>query len=62
MAAGHAGVNSNVLAGGRIVASGGRELADVLEVEGYKAFVADEPEPASVSMTNASDPFADPFA
>jgi Fe-S cluster assembly ATP-binding protein len=51
----------HVLAGGRIVASGGRELADVLEVEGYKAFVTDEPEPASVAMTSASDPFADPF-
>lgn len=52
----------HVLAGGRIVASGGRELADVLEVEGYKAFVTDEPEPASATMTSASDPFADPFA
>jgi Fe-S cluster assembly ATP-binding protein len=50
----------HVLAGGRIVASGGRELADVLEVEGYKAFVTDA-EPASVTMTSASDPFADPF-
>jgi Fe-S cluster assembly ATP-binding protein len=52
----------HVLVGGRIVASGGRELADVLEVDGYKAFVTDEPEPASVTMTRASDPFADPFA
>jgi Fe-S cluster assembly ATP-binding protein len=51
----------HVLAGGRIVASGGRELADVLEVEGYKAFVTDDTEPASVTMTSASDPFADPF-
>jgi Fe-S cluster assembly ATP-binding protein len=50
----------HVLAGGRIVASGGRELADVLEVEGYKAFVTEEP--ASVTTTSASDPFADPFA
>jgi Fe-S cluster assembly ATP-binding protein len=52
----------HVLAGGRIVASGGRELADVLELDGYKAFVTDEPDPASATMTNASDPFADPFA
>jgi Fe-S cluster assembly ATP-binding protein len=52
----------HVLAGGRIVASGGRELADTLEAEGYKAFVTEEPEAASVTMTSASDPFADPFA
>src|SRR5437868_3484755 len=52
----------HVLVGGRIVASGGRELADVLEVEGYKAFVTDEAEAASVAMTSANDPFADPFA
>jgi Fe-S cluster assembly ATP-binding protein len=52
----------HVLAGGRIVASGGRELADVLEAEGYKAFVTDEPEPASVTRSRATDPFADPFA
>jgi Fe-S cluster assembly ATP-binding protein len=52
----------HVLAGGRIVASGGRELADVLEAEGYKAFVTEEPEAASVARSSASDPFADPFA
>jgi Fe-S cluster assembly ATP-binding protein len=52
----------HVLAGGRIVASGGRELADTLEAEGYKAFVTEEPESVSVAMTSASDPFADPFA
>jgi len=52
----------HVLVNGRIVASGGRDLADVLEVEGYKAFVTEAPEPASVASTNANDPFADPFA
>jgi Fe-S cluster assembly ATP-binding protein len=52
----------HVLVNGRIVASGGRELADVLEAEGYKAFVTDEAEPPSEADTRASDPFADPFA
>jgi len=52
----------HVLVGGRIVASGGRELADTLEIEGYKAFVTEDPEPASATMTSAKDPFADPFA
>jgi Fe-S cluster assembly ATP-binding protein len=51
----------HILAGGRIVASGGRELADTLEQDGYKAFVADEAVP-SAALTKASDPFADPFA
>jgi Fe-S cluster assembly ATP-binding protein len=48
----------HILVRGRIVASGGPELADVLEREGYKAFAGDEPEPAPPSP----DPFADPFA
>jgi Fe-S cluster assembly ATP-binding protein len=56
----------HVLWRGRIVASGGPELADQLEVEGYAAFAdddADEPA-AEASPANAglSDPFADPFA
>ncbi len=51
----------HILAKGRIVASGGPELADTLERDGYKAFVADEPAPAT-SRFAAGDPFADPFA
>jgi Fe-S cluster assembly ATP-binding protein len=52
----------HILAGGRIVASGGRELADTLEQDGYKAFVADEAAATSGALTKASDPFTDPFA
>ena len=47
----------HVLAQGRIVASGGPELADELERTGYTAWVEEEP-PAP----RTSDPFADPFA
>jgi Fe-S cluster assembly ATP-binding protein len=52
----------HILVKGRIVASGGPELADQLERDGYAAFVPAEvaaqtdPRPAGV------DPFADPFA
>ncbi|MCU1504983.1 MAG: Fe-S cluster assembly ATPase SufC [Ilumatobacteraceae bacterium] len=35
----------HILVKGRIVASGGPELADVLERDGYAAFSGDEPEP-----------------
>jgi Fe-S cluster assembly ATP-binding protein len=49
----------HVLVKGRIVASGGPELADELEVTGYATYVdgddADEP-------AKADDPFADPLA
>lgn len=51
----------HILARGRIVASGGPELADQLERDGYGAFVPDEPEPAA-SRSDRDDPFADPFA
>jgi Fe-S cluster assembly ATP-binding protein len=47
----------HVLAGGRIVATGGPELAEELEETGYAGYVDDEPK-APV----ADDPFADPFA
>lgn len=47
----------HVLAQGRIVASGGPELADELERTGYGQWVEEEPAPPS-----SSDPFADPFA
>jgi Fe-S cluster assembly ATPase SufC len=48
----------HVLMGGRVVASGGPELADELEVAGYAAYQDgdDAPEPAP------ADPFADPLA
>ncbi len=51
----------HILVKGRIVASGGPELANVLERDGYAAFseaTEDEPVPAGRSL----DPFADPFA
>ncbi len=55
----------HVLAGGRIVASGGPELADELEVTGYAPYLGDvaeaEPDPAAATAA-AVDPFADPFA
>lgn len=47
----------HVLAQGRIVATGGPELADELERSGYATWVTEEPAPAP-----AVDPFADPFA
>jgi Fe-S cluster assembly ATP-binding protein len=48
----------HVLAGGRIAATGGPDLAEELETTGYAGYVT-EPEPAEVT---ALDPFADPFA
>ncbi len=50
----------HVLASGRIVASGGPELADELERTGYAAWTG-EPDPAGVAA-RAADPFADPLA
>jgi len=48
----------HILVKGRIVATGGPELAGQLEETGYAAWlVDDEPEPVA-----AADPFADPFA
>jgi Fe-S cluster assembly ATP-binding protein len=53
----------HVLIRGRVVASGGPELADVLERDGYAAFAPVEAEAAAaVDGTSAPDPFADPFA
>ena len=53
----------HILIRGRIVASGGPELADVLERDGYGAFAPVEPEPAvATGGAAAPDPFADPFA
>ncbi len=47
----------HVLAGGRIVRSGGPELADELESTGYGDYVADEPAPAA-STGGLDDLFA----
>jgi Fe-S cluster assembly ATP-binding protein len=55
----------HVLVRGRLVASGGPELVDVLERDGYAAFGADEAAEAasaSAAARAADDPFADPFA
>ena len=51
----------HVLYRGRIVASGGPELADELERTGYAAF-ADEDEPVEEPGSSTIDPFADPLA
>ncbi len=51
----------HVLAGGRIAASGGPELAAELESTGYAGYA--ELEPAAAAEPRAElDPFADPFA
>jgi Fe-S cluster assembly ATP-binding protein len=53
----------HILVKGRIVASGGPELAAELERDGYRAFAPVEPEPANRgSRPTGPDPFADPFA
>ena len=49
----------HVLVGGRIVESGGVELADELELGGYARFVT---EPESRSASVELNPFADPLA
>ncbi len=50
----------HVLSGGRIVATGGPELAQELEETGYAGYV--EPEVEADTATVVEDPFADPFA
>jgi Fe-S cluster assembly ATP-binding protein len=54
----------HVLVKGRIVASGGSELADELEVSGYAAFTDGDPDDADGEgiVAPADDPFADPLA
>ena len=53
----------HVLVKGRIVASGGPELANQLERDGYAAFgAADDAGNAAATRARAMDPFADPFA
>ncbi len=54
----------HVFMGGRIVTSGGPELADLLEEAGYDGLVTrlgiETPEPVTVSVERDEDPFADP--
>ena len=51
----------HVLSRGRIVRTGGPELAAELEDTGYAAYGGDEAEPAGASPAAADDPFADPL-
>jgi len=54
---------THVLSRGRIVASGGPELADELERSGYAAWAPEEPDTKeSVAARPTEDPFADPLA
>lgn len=52
----------HVLMGGRIVASGGPELAQKLEETGYEGLAAELGVDAVVESPVESDPFADPLA
>ncbi|WP_419946429.1 Fe-S cluster assembly ATPase SufC [Candidatus Poriferisodalis sp.] len=66
----------HVIVDGRIVGSGGPELAEALEADGYAPYLPDEPEPgvavsigglgsalgAGAGSSAADDPFADPWA
>ncbi len=69
--------HTHVLSAGRIVVSGGPELADELEQTGYAGWAEEEPEPANPGgaasrrpqisdpfggPVDSSDPFADPLA
>jgi Fe-S cluster assembly ATP-binding protein len=47
---------------GRIVASGGPELADELERSGYAAYLDGEPEVEEKATRTVLDPLSDPFA
>jgi Fe-S cluster assembly ATP-binding protein len=51
----------HILVKGRIVASGGPELAAQLEIDGYAAFTGDGAEDAGAASEKPVDPFADPF-
>ena len=50
----------HILAGGRFVASGGPELADQLESDGYGAFVPELDEPDDDAAGALDDLFAPP--
>jgi Fe-S cluster assembly ATP-binding protein len=51
----------HVLVKGRIVASGGPELADELEVTGYATYLDGESDGDAPAPAAADDPFADPL-
>jgi Fe-S cluster assembly ATP-binding protein len=51
----------SVLRKGRLVVSGGPELADELERTGYAGYEDDDVEPAATSADATADPFADPL-
>ncbi len=51
----------HVLMGGRVVASGGPELAQKLEETGYEGLAAELGVEATVEVAPESDPFADPL-
>ena len=51
----------HVFAGGRIQESGGAELAEELEADGYERWTASAPLPESAAAP-FTDPFGDPFA
>ena len=51
----------SVLRNGRLVASGGPELADELERTGYAGYEDDEEQAAAAPSEPAADPFADPL-
>jgi Fe-S cluster assembly ATP-binding protein len=53
---------THVLSRGRIVGSGGPELADQLETTGYAGWVEDSDEAAAGEQPGRGDPFADPLA
>ena len=42
----------HILVKGRIVSSGGPELADQLEIDGYAAFVGDDDEPSGGALAD----------
>jgi Fe-S cluster assembly ATP-binding protein len=52
----------HVLSGGRIVATGGPELAAELEVTGYVPYGGDADDSPIAEPPSADDPFADPLA
>jgi Fe-S cluster assembly ATP-binding protein len=54
--------HTHVLAGGRIVRSGGPELADEIEATGYAAWADEAAEASGPEAAVTADPFADPFA
>ena len=51
----------SVLRKGRLVASGGPELADELERTGYEGYEDDDEPAASAPSASTADPFADPL-